>query len=95
MSKSPRFTGGISPYQSYQLESSSPPEKNALEDHPGHETAPALQHLRLTRPVEVKRNRGFPKANGVGPRDVDFPSFDSEFKTLYGGAREYRVGGYL
>ena len=94
---SPEFTNVVSdsPYQSYQFESSSP-ESNAVEDPiatTGYQAAQARPHLKLTRPIEVRPNRNYLRADGVARGDVDFPSFDSEFRTLYGGEQENQVGG--
>ena len=84
-----------SPYQSYHFESSSSVESNSVDDPyvtNGYQSAQARPHLKLTRPIEVKPNRHLVRPNGIARgSDVDFPSFDSEFRTLYGGAQEYHV----
>ena len=84
-----------SPYQSYQFESSPLAESNSVDDPyvtNGYQSAQARPHLKLTRPIEVKPNRHLVRPNGIARGDdVDFPSFDSEFRTLYGGAQEYHV----
>lgn len=99
ISNSPEFSeaDSHSPYQSYKFKSSSP-ESNAVEDpsantgYDEYQSSQAQPHLKLTRPIEVKPNRDFLRADGVVHGDVDFPSFDSEFRTLYGGAQEQHVG---
>ena len=84
-----------SPYQSYHFESSSSVESNSVDDPfvtNGYQSGQARPHLKLTRPIEVKPNRHLVRPNGIARGDdVDFPSFDSEFRTLYGGAQEYHV----
>ena len=97
LSNSPEITEAVShsPYQSYHFESSSP-GSNAVENPHAttgyqYQSAQSRPHLKLTRPIEVKPNRDFVRADGVARGDVDFPSFDSEFRTLYGGAQEYHV----
>ena len=84
-----------SPYQSYHFESSSSVESNSVDDPfvtNGYQSGQARPHLKLTRPIEVKPNRHLVRPNGIARgSDVDFPSFDSEFRTLYGGAQEYHV----
>ena len=96
LSNYPEITEAPS-YQSYHFGSSSP-GSNAVEDPrattaTGYQSAQPRQHLKLTRPIEVKPNRDFLRADGVARGDVDFPSFDSEFRTLYGGSQGYHVGG--
>ena len=49
-------------------------------------------YQKLTRPIEVRPNRNYLEAKGAARGgDVDFPSFDSEFRTLYGEVQEYHV----
>ena len=84
-----------SPFQSYQFESSTSVESNSVDDSyvtNGYQSAQARPHLKLTRPIEVKPNRHLVRPNGIARGDdVDFPSFDSEFRTLYGGTQDYHV----
>ena len=85
----PEVEDSKSPFQSYHFDASIPTDKNAVED-PRATTG----YQKLTRPIEVRPNRNYLEAKGAARGgDVDFPSFDSEFRTLYGKTQGYHVGG--